>query len=211
MRSLSLLVLTACAATTEVRVSAAPAKGGGAWVRFRRERPTGRDPRQARVEASGGHIEELLHSPDLRTVAVLWREPEGDLRCSFPYGGEGIFRSGQELAKGDVEYVFLEAPGVVVTARLPRGCVMRRALDLRVQLEDSKLPARLRVSAREPVPLDRSDSLHRYELPSDPRGALLRGDHAIVIEDATGGAWPFLISIDRDGTPAAVSGYIRNW
>jgi hypothetical protein len=211
MRALSLLVLTACTATTEVRVSAAPAQGGGAWVRFRRERPAGRDPKEARVEASGGRIEEFFHSPDRRTVAVLWREPEGDLRCSFPYGGEGLFRAGQDLAEGEVEYVFLEKAGVVVTARVPRGCAMRKALELQIRLDDSKLPARLRIAQREPVLLVASESRHRFDLPTDPRGALLRGDHAIVIEDAAGSAWPFLISIDSDGTPAAVSGYIRNW
>jgi hypothetical protein len=181
-----LLLLAACAtgAARDAEVSAAPAEGG---VRVRFRRLTGPDPdRPPELRADGGTLEEVVFSPDLKAVSALWRAPRGRLTCRFPYDGVAAFEAGGPVDPATVEYVLLESGGVRVTASLPRGCLLLPALTLRLDPE-----------AREVT----------LPLPRDSPGALRQGDFPVTVETASGPV-EFLVGIDADGTPAAVSGYV---
>jgi hypothetical protein len=185
-----LLILGACAGTrpADAEISAAPADGG---VRVRFRRLGGADPdRPPELTADGGALDEVTVSPDLKAVSALWREPRGSLTCRFPYDGVSVFEAGGPVDPATVEYVLLEAEGVRVTAALPRGCLLLPALPLRLQIGDAA-PMATTVG-----------------LPRDRRGVLREGDHPLALE--TGGRRiELLLSIDADGTPAAVDGYVE--
>jgi hypothetical protein len=107
---------------------------------------------------------------------------------------------------GQVRYVFLEEAGARVTADLPRGCLLLPRLPLRVRLDADRLPARLVQPGGAVVPLGEETEV-LLSLPRDERGALREGDAALALVTARG-TLGFLIGIDADGTPAAVSGYV---
>jgi hypothetical protein len=208
-RLMLLLLCSACTASVAVRVSAAP-EAGGLRVRFRRaEAGTGGHP--AQLEADGGRLEQVLHSPDRLTVSVLWREPSGTLRCAFPYGGVGEFHSASPGEPGEVEYVLLEETDALVECRLPRACTMRPVLPLRILLGPSLLPAQLELAGEDRITISERDTSVAWEIPTDPEGTLVGGDHAFRLQTSDGSSWTFLLSVDPDGTPAATTGFIRNW
>lgn len=196
------ILLGACASGPPVRVQAA-LEGDAVRVAFRRTEP-GSAGHLARLEADGGRLEEVVHSPDRLTVSVLWREAEGALRCSFAYGGEASYPAGGPASDEEVLYVFLDEAGARVTARLPGANPVRPALPLDVQLPPALLPALLDGRAlREP----RTRVL--LPLPVDADGALVEGDSVVVLETAGGGRRELLLGIDPDGTPTATTGYVR--
>ena len=89
MRFVLLLLVAACAQTgPAVRVTAAR-EPGGVRVVFRRKQ--GAEVYRPYLRASGGSLEQRIRSPDGLSVSVFWREPQGELRCSFPHGGFGVF------------------------------------------------------------------------------------------------------------------------
>jgi hypothetical protein len=205
-------LLAGCAILSDgppVEVSAADAEGG-VRVRFRRTRP-GVMENLARVEATGGEVAEVLHSPDLLNVAVSWKRPEGELRCAFAYGGEAAFPAGGPRDPGRIEYVFLKCAWAEVTASLPRGCPMTGALPLSVCVEASRLPARLDVAGRPPLPLQSSGAVACIDLPRALAGVLAAGEIELTLRSARGEAASFLVGVDPDGTPVALTGFVRNW
>lgn len=184
-------ILAACAGPrgADAEVSAASGPDG---VRVRFRRLGGADPdRPPSLRAEGGTLDEIVFSPDLRAVSARWREPRGSLECRFPYDGVAVFEAGGPVDPATVEYVLLEAPHVRVTAALPRGCLLLPALPLRVE-------------PRERLP---PDGAATAPLPRDRHGVLREGDHPLALE-TTGGLVEFVVGIDADGTPAAVSGYV---
>jgi hypothetical protein len=198
-----LLILAACATVrpADAEISAAPAEGG-IRVRFRRLKGESPD-RPPELHADGGALEEVVFSPDLKAVSALWRAPEGKLSCRFPYDGVAVLEAGGPVDPTTVEYVFLEAEGARVTAVLPRGCLLLPALPLR-------LPpgARLLLPNGIEIPVGEDDTA-MLPLPRDTSGVLRRTDLPLVLETARGPI-EILVGVDADGTPAAISGYVRS-
>ena len=203
--------LASCAGGPErgpsVRVSAADAAGGGERVWFRRSK-VGVSGHRARLEADGGRVEAVVHSPDLATVSVLWREPRGTLRCVFPYGGVGVRRSGAPVERGTYDYVFLEKEGMVVTGSVPRGCPMVDEVALRFRAEPDSYPLRVRAAGGELHEIGSKEEAFAFRLPRNEEGALTEGDYEIVIETARRRKFVALLAIEPDGALAAVSGYL---
>ena len=200
MRLALLLLVAACAQTGRaVRVTAAR-EPGGVRVVFRRKQGT--EVHRPHLHASGGSLEERILSPDGLSVSVFWREPEGELRCAFPHGGFGIFSAGDPVDAREVEYVFLAAKGVRVTAVAPRAALLRPALELRVEIDKAHLPARLEPPGRD---LEQSVTVHTLVLHRES------GDREFTLRTASGATFIFLVGVDPDGTPTATSGYVRNW
>lgn len=213
-RAVLLLFLAGCATGPEkgppVAVTAARAEDG-IRVQFRRLGGQGSAEHVARLVAEGGSVEQILHSPDRLTVSVLWRAPAGTLTCSFPYGGVGRFRADTDIDSRTVEYVFLLAEGVEVSARVPAGCTMQPFLALHIQLAPDRVPGSLRMPDGRTLPLERGETDCRLDLPRDGNGALAGGDVELVLNTAAEDGQRFLIGVDPDGTPSAISGFVRNW
>ena len=183
----------------------------GIRVRFRRLGGQGSAEHAARLDAEGGSLEQIVHSPDRLTVSVLWRAPAGALRCSFPYGGVGRFRAETPVASRAVDYVFFQGEGVEVTAQVPAGCLMQPFLTLHVRLAPARVPGSLRMPGGRTLALEREETDCRLALPRDRDGVLAGGDLEVLLHTADGDRHRFLVGIDPDGTPSAVSGFVRNW
>jgi hypothetical protein len=202
-----LLILAACAGPplADAEVTAAPAPGG---VRVRFRRLGGADPdRPPELRAEHGALGEVVVSPDLRTISAVWRSPAGALTCRFPYDGIASFDAGATTDPSTVAYVLLDAEDVRVTADLPRGCLLLPALPLRLHAAEALEPAR--IVHPDGRSLRRDGDLWHLPLTADERGILRRGDMAVTVETARG-PMEFLVGIDDDGTPAAVSGYVAS-
>jgi len=181
-------------------VDAAPvASGRGVRVYFRRTQPGTADA-LPRLKAEAGALHEIVYSPDTLGVSVLWTNPAGTLRCEFPYGGTGVFASGASVPGGFVEYVYVEVDGARVTGRVPRGCPLLPEVELRVEPEDARVEPGGEgiVTSTGFIP------------PSDERGTLREGVYRLVLVTPRG-RFPFLLAIDADGIPSALSGYVQNW
>jgi len=165
----------------------------------------------ARLEADGGTLDQILHSPDRLTVSVLWRAPVGTLECSFPYGGVGRFRAETTIDGHAVEYVFFQSEGVEVTAQVPAGCPMQPSLSLHIQLAPARVPADLRMPDGRTIVLEGEETVCRLDLARDSAGVLAGADVELVLRAADGDRQSFLVGVDPDGTPSAVSGFVRNW
>ena len=205
MRMCCCLLLAACQ-SVPVTVGAAP-EDEGTRVFFRRDADI-RSDGLARLSSDGGRLTQITHAPDGSAVSAL-RIGSGSITCTFPGGGRARFEGAAERGTS-VEYVFLDSPGVEVTARVPRGCPLVPALALRIRLEASLLPATLHLPAG-PVRLARQVSRVVYPLRKDKRARLVRGDHWVRIETSGNKVFSFAVGIDSDGVPAAVHGYVRNW
>lgn len=200
-----LLILASCTGIprADADVSAAPVAHG---LRVRFHRAGGADPdRPPELRAEGGALAEVVVSPDLRAISALWREPAGTLSCRFPYDGVAARDAGERADPGTVSYVFLDEDGVRVRADLPRGCLLLPALPLRLEVPEKLAPARLVLP--DGRPLARDGDAWLLPLTADERGVLARGDMTITVETANGPI-EFLVGIDDDGTPAALSGYV---
>jgi hypothetical protein len=213
-RSLLLLLLAGCATGPEsgppVAVSAAP-DGDAIRVQFRRLGGQGTAEHGAHLAAEGGSLSQVLHSPDRRTVSVFWQAPAGTLTCAFPYGGVGRFRAGTPVEGRTVEYVFYAAEGIEVTARVPAGCPMQPSICLHIQLSPDRVPGALVTPDGRHYALAGGRTDRWFALPRDSEGVLAAGDLEFVLNTATDDGHRFIIAIDPDGTPSAVSGFVRNW
>jgi hypothetical protein len=202
-----LLILAACAGTrpADAEISAAP-EADGVRVRFRRL--GGADPdRPPELRAEQGALEQVVVSPDLKAISAVWKSPAGKLSCRFPYDGVAVFEAGGPRDPATVGYVLLDADGVRVTADLPRGCLLLPALPLRLHIPEELEPARLVLPDGRSLPRD--GDVFLLPLTTDERGVLRRGDLPVTVETAKGRV-EFLVGIDDDGTPAAVSGYVAS-
>jgi hypothetical protein len=213
-RVIPFLLLVGCVTGPEkgppVSVTAAR-DADGIRVQFRRLGGRLSAGHAARLVAEGGSLEQILHSPDRLTASVLWRAPAGTLQCSFPYGGVGRFRAGTSLDGRMVEYVFLSAEGVEVTAQLPAGCTMQPFLSLHIQLSPDRVPGSLRMPDGRDLTLEHEGTDCRLALPRDGDGVLAGGDLELVLRTAAGDGHRFLVGVDPDGTPSAITGFVRNW
>jgi len=207
MPALLLALAAACAAPRgpSPEVSAAPAPGG---LRVRFRRLEGADPdRPPELRADGGELSEIVVSPDLKAVSAFWKNPAGKLSCRFPYDGAATCDAGAGADAATVAYVFLDAEGVRVTADLPRACLLLPALPLRLHVPEALEPARLVLPDGRFLPRDGDAVL--LPLTTDERGVLHRGDIPVTVETSNGPI-EFLVGIDDDGTPAAISGYLAS-
>ncbi len=198
-------ILAACTGTrpADAEISAAP-EAGGVRVRFRRL--GGADPdKPPELRADSGTLEEIVVSPDLKSISAVWRDPAGRLSCRFPYAGVALYEAGRPPDPATVAYVFLDAEGIRVTADLPRGCLLLPALPLRLEVPELLAPARLVLPDGRSLP----DGEHLLlPLAADERGVLRRGDMPVTVETANGRIG-FLVGVDDDGTPAAIDGYVE--
>jgi hypothetical protein len=105
-----------------------------------------------------------------------------------------------------VTYVFLEAEGVRVSAALPRACLLLPALPLRMRIAPHLLPARLVLPGGAEIPVGEEGEV-TLSLPRDEQGVLRRADLPLSLVTSRS-EMGFLIGIDDDGTPAAISGYV---
>ena len=209
---LLLLLLAACTSTSGKAppvAAVAVQEADGLRVHFRRA-PVGAGGQLARLEASGGALEQVVHSPDRGSVSALWRGAGGVLRCSFPDGGVGTLRADEAAPSRDVEYVFLNVNGAEISARLPAASPMRPVLTLHVRVDAELLPAVLELPDHSEIAVDTPEATVLFPLPSDG-GALREGDSLLRLRIREGKAFPFLIGVDRDGVPTATSGFLRNW
>lgn len=213
-RVILLLLLAGCVTGPEsgppVAVGAAP-DADGIRVQFRRLGGQVAVEHTARLDADGGSLGQVLHSPDRRTVSVLWLAPAGTLTCSFPYGGVGRFRAGTPVDGRSVEYVLYAADGVEVTAQVPAACPMQPSLCLHIQLSPDRVPGELVTPNGRHHALAGEWTDRWFALPRDGEGVLAAGDLEFVLNTATEDGHRFLIGVDPDGTPSAVSGFVRNW
>jgi len=191
-------------------VASAAREAGGLRVcfRFTRDREPERPPQ---LEASGGTLRAIAIAPDLRAVSALWVAPRGRLRCLFPPASAGERDASAEAREGTVEYVFLEEPGLRVTAQLAKACLLRPAIELQVDLDPALAPARLELPGGTVRPIGGGTSRVRVALSMDRRKVLRAKDARFTVVDASGGRHPFLLGVDDDGTPTATVGYVRNW
>jgi len=207
-----LLGLAACAGGPDkgpvVLVSAAR-EDGAVRVQMRRTRP-GTAGYLSEPTADAGTVVQLVHSPDHRTASFLWRDPRGEVRFRFPYGGFGRFAADGPADPGWVDYVFFEAEGLRVTARVPRGCPMRPFVDLRFALAPGRMPATVTLPDGRRATLEKEDDILRWDLPMNPEGVLAGGDHPWAVLGG-GTEERFWITIDADGALAAPGGYLENW
>ncbi len=187
----------------------AVADGEDARVRFRRL-TYGSAGHFARLQATGGVLAEVVHSPDRRSVSVLWRDRSGRLECRFAYGGYGEFDAEGVLDASRVEYVFLQVDGCSITAVVPRANPMRAILPLRVRVDVSLLPATLNAPGGISVSITEADQTFALALPADEAGALIEGDFEVEILTSDGASFACLIGVDADGTPVAATGFVRD-
>jgi len=193
----------------DVVVSAArEAAGVRVCFSFTGDREMDRPPK---LSASGGSLREIAIAPDLRAVSALWVAPRGRLRCLFAPASAAEIGPEVNAAPGGVDYVFLDEPGLRVTAQLATGCLLRPAIELQVDLDPGLAPARLEMPGGAVRRLGRGASRVRVVLGMDRRRVLNAEDARFTVVDASGGLHPFLIGVDLDGTPTATVGYVRNW
>lgn len=183
---------------------------GGIRVAFRRTEP-GTMGNPAELVADAGRLAQVVHSPDRLTVSALWREPRGMLRCTFAYGGEAVFRADDPTSARAVHYVFLDEEGVRITCTVPSGRLPRPSLPLVVDLAEHHIPARLSLAGRVIGEISGAGESVLLRLPVDEEGALRGGDIECTVTTAGGRGFTFLLAVDSDGIPAAVSGYVSCW
>ena len=199
-------LLAACASTGPPVTTGVVREGGDLRVQFRRQ-GYGVAHHAARVEADGGALEQVVHSADLRTVSTLWRHPYGTLSVRFAFGGAASVTAETPDAGDVIEYVFYERDGVRVSTRLPRSCVVRPFLDLAVHAEASSLPASLALPGGSPRALAAGTSIVRLALRQ--RDVVLKsGDLELFVIHGSRRR-SFLVGVDPDGTPSAVTGYVQ--
>lgn len=208
-----LLALAGCAGRPaprpDVEVTAAP-DGDARWVCFVRRTPVPGD-RPATVSCSAGRIDALWHSSDRTVVAVRWIPDGGLLRCTFPDGRHAAWSSGATLQDGWIDYMLYETEDVRVRTRVPRGCPLQPVLRLHVEVAPELLPARVVLPGGRTLALSAPSSTVDLPLPQAAPRRLAAGELSLAIEGASGARRTFLVVIDPDGTPAALSGYVANW
>ncbi len=207
MHRVALLLLLPACASVDVHVAACR-DGDGIRACFRRARP-GTAGYTAKLSADAGELAEVTHSPDRLSVSVHWKGARGKLRCAFPYGGTGELIAGEETGSTRVEYVFLDEEGIRVRAHLPAACPMRAGIGLDIEVPASRLPATLSVDGVPATVLARPRTPWTLVLAED--GLLSERDLVCTIRCADGSERLFLVGIDADGTPSAVTGTVRNW
>ena len=195
------------AARAQVRTAGHP-RGARVWIRLGQENRRYDKPR---VTVDGGSVEELAVSPDRRTVALLWVNPEGTLLCAYPIYGAVRVAAGTWEEPRMVEYVFLEDRAVSVTMRRPKQVPCASVVDLTVQIDPALLPARVQGPSERFVRVDRARQTVTVALPRDTQGFLEEADTPFVVFTSDGRERVFRIGVDRDGGIAAVTGFVRNW
>ena len=198
--------LALCACATPVPVSArAVAEDGDLRVLFRRLE-SGATDRLPEIRADGGRLEEIVFSADRLSVSALWREPRGRVAVRFPFGGRGEIRAQGATDPRRIEYVFLEEERIRVTARLAVACPLRPRLVLYVAVDEA---ATLRGPQWSPNTLPPGGGTTSLVLPRDADGVLRAADVELAVELSGGARYSFLVGVDPDGTPSAVTGYVR--
>lgn len=206
---LTLILLAACASPPvdggDVTVRATPDSGGlRVWFRLT---GAGAVARRARLDATGGRLIQVTHSPDRRTASVLWLDREGELRCRFP-GGQARIRADAVPDPENTRYVFLKRESVQVSALVPRGCPMTPRVVLRVFVAPADLPARLAVPGGQEIRLAEPVSIYVLQLPRSKAGELRAGELKLRLHTSDA-SHTFLVGVDADGTPSATLGYVE--
>ena len=161
-----------------------------------------------KFKADAGDLIEITRSQDLRRVSALWRDGDGLLTCTFPYGQVGEFNYTDEVLEHKFLYVFHQGTNAIVTALVPRGSPVRPRLLLTIDVKKDALPATMQWEGREVRDLTRERSLILVELPRSEKGVLKTGDWKVTLKTAKDKD-TFLIGLDPDGTPTASSGFVK--
>ena len=198
--------LALCACATPVPVSTgAVAEDGDHRVLFRRLAFSATD-KLPEIRADGGRLEEIVFSADRLSVSALWREPRGRVAVRFPFGGRGEIRAQAATDPRRVEYVFLDDERIRVSARLASACPLRPRLALDVAVDEA---ATLKGPRWSPNTLPPGGGTTSLVLPRDADGVLLAADVELAVELSSGARYSFLVGVDPDGTPSAVTGFVR--
>ena len=162
------------------------------------------------LEPDFGELRDFVRSNDLRTCSVLWVNGNGKLTCKFPYGQTGEFILDEtEVLQDRFLYTFLVAPGATVTSHIARGAPILPRLLVRVSLDEKNRPATLQWEGRRVQQLTRKNSLLLLELPRNRETNVLEtGDWTVTLRTPVK-SYEFLVGIDPDGSPTAVSGTVR--
>ncbi|MEM8886118.1 MAG: hypothetical protein AAGD14_18785, partial [Planctomycetota bacterium] len=161
-----------------------------------------------KLEPEFGVTRDIVRSPDLRSLSVLWVKGEGLLKATFPYGQEAEFEWDGETLVDSFLYVLYEEHGVRVTTRVMRGAPMVPRILARVTADEDAMPVTLQWEGRETRTVTRSGSIILFELPGGRQGKLESGDWNVKVSSAKG-ASRFSVGVDPDGTLTASTGYVR--
>ena len=198
--------LALCACATSVPVSAsAVGEGGDLRVLFRRLESSGTN-QLPEIRADGGRLDEIVFSADRLSVSALWREPRGRVAVRFPFGGRGEIRAQVATDARRIEYVFLDDERIRVSARLAVACPLRPHLALVIAADEA---ATLKGPQWSPNALPSGGGTTSLVLPRDADGVLHTADVELFVELASGARYSFLVGVDQDGTPSAVTGFVR--
>jgi hypothetical protein len=198
--------LALCACATSVPVSAtAVREDGDLRVLFRRYQFSGAEE-LPEIRVEGGRLDEIVFSADRLTVSALWREPRGRVTVRFPFGGKGEIDARAAVDGRRVEYVFLEDERIRVTARLPVACPVRPRLQIEVAVDEA---VTLQGKDWLPNTLPPGGGTTSLVFPRDARGVLHPVDIELAVKLSSGRRYTFLVGVDPDGTPSAVTGFVR--
>jgi len=205
--SVAVFVAAGCA-TPQVPVAASAAHDGdGIRVQFRRlTRHAG--GKLASLSVDAGRLEEIVHSPDGLTASALWKDASGAVRVRFPFGGEAELRAADASDETGSRYVFFEGGGAVVSATVPRACPVRPAIDLIIELADRTPKAQLVFPNGRTQEISERETVISFDFPIQ-QGRLMAGDLQLELRLFGANRYRFLVGIDGDGTPVAVSGHVQ--
>jgi hypothetical protein len=197
---------TGCAAVPVPVEASAAQEADGIRVQFRRLQGHS-SANLASLTADGGRLEQVVHSPDGLTASALWKDPSGTVSVRFPFGGEARV-SADALSESRSRYIFYEGEGATVSATVPQACPVRPAMDLTIELADETLRAQLVFPDGRSREISKRKMVISFDFPTR-KGRLMAGDLMLELRLFDGNRNRFLVGIDSDGTPAAVSGYVQ--
>ncbi len=202
------VALTGACATPQVPVLASAAReADGIRVQFRRlTRHAG--GKLASLSVDAGRLEEIVHSADGLTASALWKDASGAVRVRFPFGGDAELRATDAGKKPWTRYVFYEGGGAVVSAVVPQACPVRPAIDLTIELPDEVRRALLVLPNKNREEILGPRTVISLDFPIRTE-RLKSGDLRLELVLFDKKRHRFLIGVDGDGTPVAVSGHVQ--
>ena len=104
--------------------------------------------------------------------------------------------------------MYFEGGGAIVSATVPRACPVRPAIDLTIELADETPMAQLVFPNGHAQEISERETVISFDFPSQ-QGRLMAGDFQLELQLFKANRYRFLVGIDSDGTPVAVSGHVQ--